>query len=109
MQAIVTDYWLGVVLDSYKVAGPGGLLLHGTELEESDQYIVLHWLEHDSWGCGGERNFAKEVKHGDPYVLWQQGAIVPIKIGHVIAGTSKFTMSKGKHQAVKSRLQPIQA
>ena len=111
----VSDYWLGVVLEPYRElplgASEEACTVHNTVLKPSNQFIVVQWFKHDRWMTNGSREFKTEMgANGQvmpPYVLWQQGSVIPIKLGSIPIGQRKVVLSKSQHEKINAILKPV--
>ena len=93
-------------MDSFKVASED-TTVHMQALKKGDMYIVVQWLIHDKWDRD-TRQFVKEDV--PPYVLWQQGAIIPVKgLGSITAGRTTYALSAARHKAIMALLTPAGA
>jgi hypothetical protein len=104
------DYWLGRVRQKYtKVEDPEGACIHGDELDQDDEYIVVEWLAHDRWIEETNARVFKKEKDVGLQCIWEQGAIVPVvkKLGKMPDDATSFTLTQVHHANIMARLQPI--
>lgn len=104
---MLEDYWLAVVVEPLKEAQKKKTV-HGCELKRGDVYVVLQWYEHVRDLGDGGREFALADGY-DKYVLWQSGAVVPIKLKKQSAMSKRYAVQSAVHNKILAVLQPIRA
>ena len=77
---LLSDFWLAKVVEPYRmVHNPAGETVHGVELDDQDEYLIVQYMHFVCSTAQGGRKY--EIRPGYPQsVLWQQGAVVPYKI-----------------------------
>lgn len=112
------DYWLAVVVEGYKVTSKATEVL-GTRLQNGQEYIIIQWLTETGTlrnviltkgrassltvprtlmfkyppvigeTDAGNKRFEAVSFNKPVSVLWEQGSIVPVKVGSIKGGASQ--------------------